>query len=404
MGNLTSTDMIIVIALLAVIVVLVIIICVLDHFSKKKQNEEVETFEEENNLGEQNLEMEVPTLEENLTSEVEVQAAVEAQTVAVNDIEEMPTPIPKVVTNKVEEIRYVEEDEELEKTKAKLELQELKEELKRQEETKKLEEQQKMEAVKIVEEPIVKEDVSVKPVKEEVQELPIVEEVPVKEIEEIETLEVNVSTPVVEEIKGTPSEVSDIANAINEQLIKEEQEFEEANLQKANEVQEDLNEILEISFEDKTREHEDEQERQAIISVEEFNKISDEMYDNNEIIQMSYEDEGDEPISLVELENLYNAKETKEVQLEDFKTIQIDEKEAIIKERKSEIKKMEDLPPIAMEKKFKSSPFISPVYGISETKESIELEQTANLDKLNEEIKKTNEFLKTLKELQKNLD
>ena len=52
----------------------------------------------------------------------------------------------------------------------------------------------------------------------------------------------------------------------------------------------------------------------------------------------------------------------------------------------------------------KSSPFISPVYGISETKETIELEQTANLDKLNEEIKKTNEFLKTLKELQKNLD
>ena len=75
-----------------------------------------------------------------------------------------------------------------------------------------------------------------------------------------------------------------------------------------------------------------------------------------------------------------------------------------LKEKEAEIKKMEDLPPIALEKKFKSSPFISPVYGISETKETIELEQTANLDKLNEEIKKTNEFLKTLKELQKNLD
>ena len=92
----------------------------------------------------------------------------------------------------------------------------------------------------------------------------------------------------------------------------------------------------------------------------------------------------------------------KTIKLEDFETIKEEEKEAIISE--AEFKKMEDLPPIAMEKKFKSSPFISPVYGISETKETIELEQTANLDKLNEEIKKTNEFLKTLKELQKNLD
>ena len=67
-------------------------------------------------------------------------------------------------------------------------------------------------------------------------------------------------------------------------------------------------------------------------------------------------------------------------------------------------------------KKFKNSPFISPVYGIEKEKkdpvtpvvpvhaDSIELEQTANLEKLDQEIKKTNEFLKVLKELQKNLD
>ena len=30
------------------------------------------------------------------------------------------------------------------------------------------------------------------------------------------------------------------------------------------------------------------------------------MYDSNEAVQMAYEDEGDEPISLTELENLYN--------------------------------------------------------------------------------------------------
>ncbi len=56
--------------------------------------------------------------------------------------------------------------------------------------------------------------------------------------------------------------------------------------------------------------------------------------------------------------------------------------------------------------KFKSSPIISPIYGI-ENKEKdtdIELENTANYEKLDQEIKKTNEFLMTLRELQKKLD
>ena len=57
--------------------------------------------------------------------------------------------------------------------------------------------------------------------------------------------------------------------------------------------------------------------------------------------------------------------------------------------------------------KFKSSPVISPVYGIEKEEISaneLELENTANYEKLDEEIKKTNEFLMTLRELQKKLD
>ena len=64
--------------------------------------------------------------------------------------------------------------------------------------------------------------------------------------------------------------------------------------------------------------------------------------------------------------------------------------------------------------KFENSPIISPVYGI-ERKEStlgddlvspteIELENTADYEKFDEEIRKTNEFIATLKELQKKLD
>ena len=57
-------------------------------------------------------------------------------------------------------------------------------------------------------------------------------------------------------------------------------------------------------------------------------------------------------------------------------------------------------------KKFKNSPIISPIYGIEKdvSENSLELENTANYEKLDNEIKKANDFLMTLKELQKNLD
>ena len=395
MGNLTQSDMTIVLILITVIIVLLAIIAVLDIISRKKKKEpqfaiskddEEKLIIEEKNEEIEELPIELPT-----TSSEPIKAFVDKP-------------------NHVQEIKYVEEDEELEKTKARIELAELKEELKRQEEFKKLEENKK-EEIKVQEKKDNAGEITSMPISSEANEVNVnlieenkeliqedlKEQIKEQIMEEIELLDLEEIEVPSEEF--TKQEVAEIANAINEQLAKVE---EESNLQRVNEVQEDLNEILEISKEDIIAAHEDEQERKAIISVEEFNKISDEMYDNNEVIQMAYEDEGNEPISLMELENLYNTREMKTIKLDDFETIKPEEKEAIIKD--ADIKKMEDLPPIAIEKKFKSSPFISPVYGISETKETIELEQTANLDKLNEEIKKTNEFLKTLKELQKNLD
>jgi hypothetical protein len=60
-------------------------------------------------------------------------------------------------------------------------------------------------------------------------------------------------------------------------------------------------------------------------------------------------------------------------------------------------------------KVFKPTPIISPVYGIEKTEDSInsnelQLENTADYEKFDEEIRKTNEFIATLKELQKKLD
>ena len=77
--------------------------------------------------------------------------------------------------------------------------------------------------------------------------------------------------------------------------------------------------------------------------------------------------------------------------------------------------KLDDFAVKTGDHKFKISPVISPVYGTVKEEPTeifedfnsnakLKLEQTANLEKLDEELRKTNEFLAVLKELQKKLD
>ena len=136
------------------------------------------------------------------------------------------------------------------------------------------------------------------------------------------------------------------------------------------------------------------QEAEAIISLDELLSKGKELYDANEVTQ--YEDEGNEPISIQDLE--------KRMDKNKVETISLD-KEEKVDEIKQEIKNVGD---IRIEPKFKSSPIISPIYGIekinNDSINDIELENTANYDKLDQEIKKTNEFLMTLKELQNKLE
>lgn len=179
--------------------------------------------------------------------------------------------------------------------------------------------------------------------------------------------------------------------------------------------------------------YEEEQEENAIISLDELMKKSQEMYASNEITQ--YADEGNEPISIEDLERRMQAVkedittittpvenheqsassiveelEPVKVTLADFNTIKVTEPvEQTIDEQPTSIT-VESVKPLSESyqntRKFERTPVISPIYGIekTETAENIALENTANYDKLDEEIKKTNEFLMTLRELQKNLD
>lgn len=163
--------------------------------------------------------------------------------------------------------------------------------------------------------------------------------------------------------------------------------------------------------------YEEEQEENAIISLEELVKKSKEMYAANEVTQ--YADEGNEPISLKDLEKRMRDVNTASYE-EPFIIENVVKDEIINEEVTPEVLEIENSKAITenvvntslvedlTKRKFQSSPIISPIYGIEKQKSinssELELENTANYEKLDEEIKKTNEFLMTLKELQKKLD
>ena len=111
------------------------------------------------------------------------------------------------------------------------------------------------------------------------------------------------------------------------------------------------------------------EEEDAIISYQELVETTKEM----NIIQ---EDTGDELISINELLKRYN---------EPVSNVSINDG------YKGE--------------NFESSPIVSPIEGERvQTFNEIQLENTANLEKLDKEIRKTNEFLNILNELKKNLE
>ena len=102
-------------------------------------------------------------------------------------------------------------------------------------------------------------------------------------------------------------------------------------------------------------------------------------------------DSGDEPISITEIMNMCEQPLKNEKSVSDeINIISVDE---------------------AYKGDFTSTPYLSPIVGYeNDTNQSvqdlaeIQLENTANLEKLDKEIRKTNEFLTILNDLKKNLD
>ncbi len=172
----------------------------------------------------------------------------------------------------------------------------------------------------------------------------------------------------------------------------------------------------EDTIENTIQTYEEEQEKNAIISMDELIARTKELELNREIMEI---DDETAPISLDEFEKTIISKEPvvepsplteaiAQVTKENEPIIMTTQEEISINDMKQDesIKEIIEREKQAFANKFKSSPIISPIYGVEkeEKNEQLELENTANYEKLDAEIKKTNEFLSKLKELQKKLD
>ena len=260
---------------------------------------------------------------------------------------------------------------------------------------------------------IVQDQADVEEIEEEIEVKPVVAE-PVVIEEEQEEL-------CYTDIEPNKEEAQAELRRLTEELMKAE-----ALAQQEVEVQETpvVEEVKNISL----TSYEEEQEENAIISLEELVRKSKDMYEQNELTQ--YADEGNEPISLQDLEikmKEYSINEPTTVEsiVEEIESLEdhvveepvINEAQPVVIEQQKLV--LDDFNTVKVEpveevqqtisnayqttKKFKSSPVISPIYGIRPQSE-LELENTANYEKLDEEIKKTNDFVMTLKELQSHLD
>lgn len=268
-------------------------------------------------------------------------------------------------------------------------------------------------------EPVVPEKVDPVVIKIEQEPEKVVTVDEVKEVEKIE--DVSQKANEINNIEDTKEEPAVVLETLEEPEQKEKITYTaiEPNKEEAQEELRRLTEALEKAEEETKNidltSYEEAQERDAIISLDELIKKSKEMYESNELTQ--YEDEGNEPISLADLEKKFkeanevvNAIETEETYEEPVLIENIEEpikEEQLVIDDFINVKVEEPKRPVYQENvKYKPSPIISPIYGIEKepSKTDIELENTANYEKLDEEIKKTNEFLMTLRELQKHLD
>ena len=232
---------------------------------------------------------------------------------------------------------------------------------------------------------------------------------PTIELESIADLGINeeveeIAEPVIIE----PIEIEEVKEesvAVEEELeyttIEPDEETAKLELQKLTEElqkQESIEKVVETSV----NKYEESQEENAIISLDELLSKGKEIYEANEVSQY---DEENEPISIQELGNIkeYTEPFVMENVMSDAEKLEVEQEVQREKVHLDDFYTINENSDKVDVTKFKSSPFISPVFGIEKSNE-LELENTANYEKFDQEIKKTSEFITTLKELQDKLN
>lgn len=304
--------------------------------------------------------------------------------------------------------------------------------------------------------PITKEEPKKEEIKEEKIEIPLVSNttvvddsvvVPEEQVEVVEakpTPEVVIESvasspievePVVVSVKENPVNINDSIMLNNqfeekvevveptvitpvespkneEEVIKYKDEVYTESEAKA-ELDRITEELKKLENEDKAEnieltKFETEQEENAIISLDELISKGKTITEQNEVTQ--YQDDGNEPISIQELEERYKREKEQVEVLEVEEEPKIEKPKLSVDDFLNAKEKVTPLKEAYSEKKstYHPSPIISPIYGIEEEpvrkNTTLELENTTNLQKFDEEIRKTNEFLSKLKELQQKLD
>ena len=197
-----------------------------------------------------------------------------------------------------------------------------------------------------------------------------------------------------EKANTLPNAFSDLTNISEEQKASYELEQLKNNMLQNDDTKE------KVDIEDENinlTQFEQKQEESAVISYQDLIKKADTLYEDNDII--GYQDEGNEPINILELNKPKEEikPEPKELILDDF-ILPEEElgRKAFYEEPKDEVKK------------FTNTPFISPIYGMEKTQLTEEVEipvvNNSSYEKLDEELRKMNEFLNMLKDLEKKLN
>lgn len=176
----------------------------------------------------------------------------------------------------------------------------------------------------------------------------------------------------VNDVKSIEQEVVYVVNKPTEEDTKKELEEAAKKL-----VYEEKNDLIGPTFFEKV------QEEKSIISYDELLKAN---LDPDELDNYRVEDEGNEPITLDELyrKNIDDLIEKQEEKINSFNKEQLNEEP----------------------KKFKNSSVISPVFGIKSDNEYKKLEayKRSDVRNIEDEIKKTEEFLSELKKLKERIE